>query len=394
MEHGQIPLDFILFSALYVAGGTVTVVACLYLLLRRGNAIAPDVTSPVRLRRWTAAFLASIALAHVWYVPVALSGSEEDTMMAYLIGGLLDCLTFLPLALVVLLCMLQDRRRPLWPVALLMAPLVAGMVYNIVTRSEASLAALYTYLILLGIGIVLYMVRAVRQYGRWLRDNFADLEHKELWQSFVVLAFILLTFTIYLYGYSWPGYDYILRVLDIVLVCLLTWRVETLSDLSLAQSPVASVGEGATAADVTGDEAHPCLSDDGPLSPDDALQSPDALSDAAYERIGLMLQQHCIATQLYLQHDLTAVQLARATGTNRFYLSKYFARCNTTYNAYINDLRIRHFVALYHEAVAARQPITAQQLANQSGYRSYSTFSLAFKQRMGQSVTAWMREQG
>ena len=33
------------------------------------------------------------------------------------------------------------------------------------------------------------MVRALRQYGRWLRDNYADLEHKEVWQSFVVLYF-------------------------------------------------------------------------------------------------------------------------------------------------------------------------------------------------------------
>jgi len=63
-----------------------------------------------------------------------------------------------------------------------------------------------------------------------------------------------------------------------------------------------------------------------------------------------------------------------------------------TYNAYINDLRINHFIDLYREAVAAQQPIVAQQLASDSGYRSYSTFSLAFKQRMGQSVTAWMRE--
>ena len=47
---------------------------------------------------------------------------------------------------------------------------------------------------------------------------------------------------------------------------------------------------------------------------------------------------------------------------------------------------------LYREAVAARQSITARQLANASGYRSYSTFSLVFKQRMGQSVTVWMRE--
>ena len=32
--------------------------------------------------------------------------------------------------------------------------------------------------------------------------------------------------------------------------------------------------------------------------------------------------------------------------------------------------------------------------AAQSGYRSYRTFSVAFRQRTGQSVTAWMNEEG
>ncbi|MBQ8949050.1 MAG: AraC family transcriptional regulator, partial [Prevotella sp.] len=73
------------------------------------------------------------------------------------------------------------------------------------------------------------------------------------------------------------------------------------------------------------------------------------------------------------------------------YLSQYFSRQGITYNIYINNLRINHFISRYQKAVADGQPIVAQQLASESGYRSYSTFSLAFKQRTGQSVTAWMR---
>ena len=58
-----------------------------------------------------------------------------------------------------------------------------------------------------------------------------------------------------------------------------------------------------------------------------------------------------------------------------------------------NGLRIRRFINLYHDAVADQRSFTAQQLANESGYRSYSTFSAAFKQRMGQTVTAWMNSE-
>ena len=38
--------------------------------------------------------------------------------------------------------------------------------------------------------------------------------------------------------------------------------------------------------------------------------------------------------------------------------------------------------------------LLAKQLAIDSGYRNYGTFNHAFKQRMGQSVTVWMRNKG
>lgn len=118
----------------------------------------------------------------------------------------------------------------------------------------------------------------------------------------------------------------------------------------------------------------------------------DDASQGVHGNLGPLLQKHCIDTQLYLQHDLTLHQLSRAIGTNRYYLSQYFSSQNMNYNTYINNLRINHFVSLYGEAVARHQLFTLQQLASESGFRSYSTFSLAFKQRMGMNVTAWMRE--
>ena len=93
--------------------------------------------------------------------------------------------------------MLQDRRRPLWPVAMMTAPPVVIMAWCVVTCSDTLLQILYAYLLLLGVCLIIYMVRAVRQYGRWLRDNYADLEHKEVWQSLVVLGIILLSCVIY-----------------------------------------------------------------------------------------------------------------------------------------------------------------------------------------------------
>ena len=42
------------YIMLYTVVTTMAMIASCYLLLRRGNAYARDVTSPVRLRRWTA----------------------------------------------------------------------------------------------------------------------------------------------------------------------------------------------------------------------------------------------------------------------------------------------------------------------------------------------------
>ena len=174
---GQISLDVILLVLLYGMGTATAAGACLYLLLRRANAFAPDVTPPQRLRRWTAVFFAIVALGHLWYIPSVVSDSSEDFMLGFLIGGLLDCILVIPLALVVMLCMLQDRRRPLWPVGVMVAPFIAGVAVSIVTRSDALLPWLCGCFPLAAICFTIYMVREVRRYGRWLRDNYADLEH-------------------------------------------------------------------------------------------------------------------------------------------------------------------------------------------------------------------------
>jgi len=205
---------------------------------------------------------------------------------------------------------------------------------------------------------LIYMVFAVRQYGQWLRDNYADLEHKEVWQSFVVLGITLMTLAFYGSGLLNSFYEFVVQLNNLVLIGLILWRVETLQKL-------------------------------------DSNTEPTPIAEPTYipSNIGKLLEQHCEATQLYLQHDLSLAHLSVAIGTNRTYLSSYFAQQGITYNIYINRLRIQHFVRLFRENVDKPQKLTAQQLAQSCGFTSYSTFSLAFKKFMRQTATAWMKEQ-
>ena len=356
--YDQIRED-IFFFMFYASVAMLSLIACCYLLFRRANAIVPDVTPPVRLRRWTATLFAAIALCHLWYLPTYFLTSPDDMMLGGLIAGLLDSMTVIPLTIVVLLVMLQDRRRPLWPVAVVVVPFIVGLAWCIASRSDDLLPVLFVYFLLMWLGLILYMVRATRQYGHWLRDNYADLEHKEVWQSFVVLGIILLVYAIYSLDAGELIYEYAMEVVNIVLICYLLWRVETLNDLSIPVQRARSI------------------------SPAEKF----SLS----QNIGPLLKQHCEEPQLYLQYDISLPQLAQTIGTNRLYLSQYFSNQGTTYNAYINDLRINHFVSLYREAVNSKRSITAQQLALESGFHSYNTFRDAFKRKMGQSVTAWMK---
>ena len=367
-----------LFCMLYGGAAVMAVILCVYLLLRRGNAIMADNKPPMRLRRWAAAFFGIAALGHLWWFMLYIF-SGDSRSWGYIVCIVLDCVTMLTAVFGTLLSMLQDRKRPLWPFVTAMTPIVVMGVLQIVWPNINFLVPTLLYTLALYVFFTIYMAVAVRQYARWLRDNYADLEHKEVWLSHTLLILFLLLLVIY--GFTSDGPTvFLLRIADFVLFGLLLWRVETLPQLEVVSKPKEDslpVREGLWVGVIAGMPTQ---------------QPEPQKSQAIASNIRQQLADHCVATGLYLQHDLTLAQLTAATGINRTYLNQYFSSHGMNYNAYINGLRISHFVSLYQKAVAAQRPFTVQQLANDSGYRSYSTFSLAFKQRMGQSVTAWMRD--
>ena len=384
---GQTSIQLILFFILYGITGVVPLIAALYLLLRRGNAFAPDVTPPMRLRRWTAAFFAFASLTHVWWLQFYIFSGNLYSV-GYLIIVMLDCIVLFTTFSGMLLAMLQDRRRPVWPAMVGLIPFVALGVMFMVRPNDLLIDIAGTYLLVLSLLFAGYMVVAIRQYGRWLNDNYADLENKKVWLSQTVALISMLLFALYVLATDMI-LIWLVHVVVLVLIALLLWRVETLPELDqtlqthpqpLPMREGSEYPQGCNSADELSSPL-PCREgqEEGLLVGIEGLQSLERL-----------LAERCVAPQLYLQHDLTLQQLAQAVGTNRSYLSQYFSRQGITYNTYINNLRINHFIERYQELSAARQPIIAQQLAQESGFRSYRTFSRAFMQRTGQSVTAWM----
>jgi len=352
-------LEDILFFTLYGSVTFAAMIACHYLLLRRDNIFEPEVNSPVRLRRWTAAFFAAMAASHVWWLLLYYLQPSDDFSIRVTICVVLDTVVALPTVLCTMLVMLQDRRRSLWPVAVAVVLSLSSLVIARISGNNYSTFEMLIYF-LPTLFIIVMMALGVREYGNWLRDNYSDLEHKEVWQNFLLLVVFVLISIVYSFGSLTIVTDIFLQVLDIILIFLMLWRVETLQAL-----------------DESGVE----------------LMKKSGPGDPIFDEIELLLQRHCIDSQYYLRHNVSLSQLANHIGISSLYLSQHFAQLGMTYNTYINSLRIEHFIRIYQETAKTKSDVSVTELAGKCGFQSDNTFSTAFKKIKGQTVKEWLLSQ-
>ena len=237
-------LQDVLFVALYCGVAFLAVLAAVYLLFRRRNVFmyedvptepprfAHRVRSSLVLRRWTAVLLATMAASHVWWYAIGQWWLTDDWLVRTITVILLDHSTLVPLVMVVLLSMLQDRRRPIWLWLLVQVPVVTFGVMGIV-RSDWLYGYTLPHYWQLGTiaAFVIYYIFALRQYGRWLRDNYADLEHKEVWQSLAFAVVLFVIYAVYTSNMGEMAREYLSQAISIVIIAFLVWRVETLQEL-------------------------------------------------------------------------------------------------------------------------------------------------------------------
>lgn len=378
--YAEESISDILFMILYGSAAMLTLAAALYLLLRRTNAFMPEMDTPVEVRLWTAAFLLAAAASHVWWLLVGNYWLSEAQTACDIALMALDHLTLVPLAVAVLLRMLQNRRRRLWPWLAAQVPIVAMGIAGIVTGDGRAMLWMNGWQTVVIAAFVVRYFLALREYNRWLLDNFADLEHKDIWRSLLVAVGLCVVYEVYSNNPGLMPVEYLSQTFTIAVAIFLVWRVETLQRLvpepETESSPATVKPENKGA-------KRPKLTNTGKTGTATAMDFSSRLHDL------------CEVTGLYLRTDLRMEQLAKVLETNRTYLSTYFAQMGTTYNDYINQLRIAHFERQYTEAMMASDDttVTAKELATESGFSSYSTFSAAFKKHRGITVMEWMRKQ-
>jgi AraC-like DNA-binding protein len=219
-----------------------------------------------------------------------------------------------------------------------------------------------------------------------LRDNYADLENKEVWQSMLLMLAILLMFVCYKSNYGGFLSEYIVQINTIILIGFLVWRVETLPILNTEPETTESIDDYYARTL----ENHKNSNEDNEMDDNNKSTDNERVDNLAH--IGLLLTTRCEIPKLYLQYDMSLNRLCISIGTNRTYLSTYFHQQGITYNTYINRLRIEHFMRLYREP-STTMPLTIQEMAQQSGFLSYRTFASAFKKITGMTASEWMEKE-
>lgn len=357
---------------------TVLTTMAIYLLVSKRNAFGSETVTDQRLRRKAGWMILIFVLVYLANVPIALV-LADDQQLLQMVSITLDMIVCYPTVMYFMLELLQDRRRwdnRLWWLTLLAVMPLMGWV---LTRWEWWIGVLYGLYLTELVTFIVWYIRATKAYHRFLADNYADLEHKEIVWSWIIMSSIFLSIINYLLTMFQSDLQtiivctYAIHVADTIFIVLIVWHIDHQQVLEpLAEE---SAEEVQKSQDMTSQEA------------------PAPRKDIIIYKTGELLRKHCEETQLYLQHDLSLKTLALACHTNRTYLSLYFASQGITYYIYINKLRIDHFQSLYREAMKEKStPFTLQQLSKDSGFSSYNTFSRAFVSCTGTSVSKWLEQ--
>jgi len=369
----------------FVVMMTILITMALYLLTSSRNAFGSKLVTDQCLRRKAGRLIFIYVLIYLANIPMVL-WLADDLQLLQMVSVTVDMTIWCPVVLHFLLELLQDRRH--WDNRLLLFSVLAVMPLTgwLLTGHAWWKWAVYGMYLAEVAFFIGWYIRAAIAYRRFLADNYADLEHKEVTWSWIILSsmfFSLINYMLMLFQSDMQvcvALSYIFHFADILFFGIIVWYIDNQQML-----------EPLTAE--TGVEELPKEQETETDETTNTLTDQTTREDVIVTKTGALLRKYCEEAQLYLQHDLSLKTVAQECKTNRTYLGRYFASQGLTYYTYINKLRINHFQSLYREALKKKNtPPTIQQLSTDSGYVSYNTFSRAFLVCTGISVRQWLEQ--
>ena len=236
---------------------------------------------------------------------------------------------------------------------------VTGNKY--VYLADMALAILYCAI------VFIYLLRQAARYNRMVHDNYSDIDNIDLHWLWHAVAIMLVCFACWIYEYFYVSFVadffYYLSICAVWgVICHYTDRQKVI-DREVTESPVMEAGP---------DPAAGCI----------PRTEPEYHFSAALEQ--LEADGYFCRTP-----GLTLTALAAKLHTNRTTLSHYI---NTvlgySFYDYINSLRLTHAKKLLSDS---RCSLTQEEIAEQSGFNSISTFRRAFAKQYGMSPAEYRR---
>ena len=388
---------------------TVLTTMAVYLLVSKRNAFGSEIVTDQRLRRKAGWMILIYVLVYLANIPLYFWLSDNQQLLE-MVSVTLDMMVTYPTVLYFMLELLQDRRRwdnRLWWLSLLAVMPLTGWL---LTHWSWWIGVLYGLYLTELVTFIVWYVRATKAYHRFLADNYADLEHKELVWSWMILSSIFLSTINYLLTmfqsdmHTIVVCTYAIHLADTIFIALIVWHIdrqqvlepqteEWTEEVLKSQEAEAVETESMELGTMETEAVEPGTMETEAMETTNTQEVPASRKDIIIYKTGELLRKHCEEAQLYLQRDLSLKTLAQACHTNRTYLGLYFASQGITYYIYINKLRIDHFQSLYREAMKEKSTtFTLQQLSKDSGFVSYNTFSRAFVSCTGISVSKWQEQ--
>lgn len=248
-------------------------------------------------------------------------------------------------------------------VALVLIPFIILTSAFVIVPSLALFEYYWLFIILYGIATVGVLFSLGKKYSKHIKDNYSFSENIGLsWlnrSTLILITCFIVWITIYLLGESQWG-DIIYYLTSIIFWSYILYNT---SKLIRVEVPDKELEE------VSSEESE---------EKDEEKEEDHIFSNSFIELLNKAMEED----KLYLNPRLTITDLANAIGTNRTYLSHYInSTMQTSFYDYVNNYRIENTSKLL--LLTINPMFTIDEIAEQSGFNSVSTFRRAFQKNTG-----------
>jgi len=316
-------------------------------------------------------FMVFIAFQLIWDANVYYYPSLDWTSTAHLNVQDISLMN-IPLCGMVLWTMVTHRLLDIPRIIRHLVPFIVLITIGCIFRSTIPWFIFITYAYI--VGYCLYLLKMflanAKDYNARLAQTYADTQYRTLTWIIHLIWVLAITLVLYIYfAYVALDLDYIYYGIVCAIWYYITWNINHVRETNVLEE--LRDDEEKNGPEPTTKEVNKSVEEK-----DRSEMIRTSLRELTKQRLEDSLEEVCMSRRLYLNPDLTVMDLAVELNTNRTYISQYFSEHHTTFLKYINDLRVEY--AMFQIKNTNHK---LSDIMYDSGFRHAETFRRAFSNR-------------